>query len=132
MPADEQYPLITLWDPQQNRIGQWTNVAHQQGIVDLTYELNPEPPMGTYKIEVTTSKGKEFHLFEVDEYVLPKFEVTLQFPDLITIIDKIHQRQSVREVHLWETHAGRGERHCLLEAILLCPGSGLMSPCCGQ
>ncbi|XP_062896280.1 alpha-2-macroglobulin-like isoform X3 [Mobula hypostoma] len=88
LPADEQYPLITLWDPQQNRIGQWRNVKHKQGIVDLSYDLNPEPLMGTYKIEVITLKGKKFHTFTVEEYVLPKFEVTLKFPDLITIVDK--------------------------------------------
>ncbi|XP_062903321.1 murinoglobulin-2-like [Mobula hypostoma] len=88
LPAQEKYQLITLWDPQRNRIGQWRNVEHKQGIADLTYNLNPEPLLGQYEIEVIKSRGKNRHSFTVEEYVLPKFEVTLHMPKRITILDR--------------------------------------------
>ncbi|XP_051865298.1 murinoglobulin-2-like isoform X2 [Pristis pectinata] len=86
--SQEEYPLITLWDPQRNRIGQWRDVKGRQGIVDLSFDLIPEPPMGEYKIEVEKTHGKNSHTFTVEEYVLPKFEVKVHLPNAITILDK--------------------------------------------
>ncbi|NXI25590.1 A2ML1 protein, partial [Sterrhoptilus dennistouni] len=66
-------------DPSGNRIAQWREVAPQQGIVDLSLPLASEPALGTYTINV---EGKS-HSFSVEEYVLPKFEVTIQLPSTL-------------------------------------------------
>ncbi|NWQ90632.1 A2ML1 protein, partial [Burhinus bistriatus] len=71
-------------DPSGNRIAQWREVSPQQGIVDLSLPLAAEPALGTYIIEV---EGKS-HSFSVEEYVLPKFEVTIDLPAVVLKKDK--------------------------------------------
>ncbi|MEE6485823.1 hypothetical protein FKM82_014428, partial [Ascaphus truei] len=68
----------------KNRIGQWLNVSLQQGIADLSLPLSSEPPLGEYSIRVKDT----VHTFSVEEYVLPKFEVTLQFPKVVTVSEE--------------------------------------------
>ncbi|GCB68257.1 hypothetical protein scyTo_0015205, partial [Scyliorhinus torazame] len=67
VPIQEKYPFVTVWDPESNRIGQWRDVEPRQGIVDLTFDLMPEPMKGTYRIEVLKNKGKRDHDFSVQE-----------------------------------------------------------------
>ncbi|NXM57886.1 A2ML1 protein, partial [Illadopsis cleaveri] len=69
-------PRVPAQDPSGNRIAQWREVAPRQGIVDLSLPLASEPALGTYTINV---EGKS-HSFSVEEYVLPKFEVTIHLP----------------------------------------------------
>ncbi|NXA17211.1 A2ML1 protein, partial [Ibidorhyncha struthersii] len=71
-------------DPSRNRIAQWQEVSPRQGIVDLSLPLAAEPALGTYVIEV---EGKR-HSFSVEEYVLPKFEVTIELPAVVLEKDK--------------------------------------------
>ncbi|NXQ37577.1 A2ML1 protein, partial [Alaudala cheleensis] len=66
-------------DPSGNRIAQWREVTPRQGIVDLSLPLASEPALGTYTISV---EGKS-HSFSVEEYVLPKFEVTIHLPSAL-------------------------------------------------
>uniref|UniRef100_A0A5S6K3W9 Growth hormone-regulated TBC protein 1 n=1 Tax=Xenopus tropicalis TaxID=8364 RepID=A0A5S6K3W9_XENTR len=68
-----------LIDPGKNRIGQWLNVSLQQGIAELSLPLSSEPSLGEYSIRVKDT----VHGFSVEEYVLPRFEVTLQLPRVI-------------------------------------------------
>uniref|UniRef100_A0A8B9RT73 Alpha-2-macroglobulin-like n=1 Tax=Accipiter nisus TaxID=211598 RepID=A0A8B9RT73_9AVES len=74
-------------DPSGNRIAQWREVSPRQGIVDLSLPLAAEPALGTYIIEV---EGKS-HSFSVEEYVLPKFEVTIDLPAVVLEKDKKFQ-----------------------------------------
>ncbi|XP_075468695.1 alpha-2-macroglobulin-like protein 1 [Ascaphus truei] len=83
-PDNVQFPVIELQDPGKNRIGQWLNVSLQQGIADLSLPLSSEPPLGEYSIRVKDT----VHTFSVEEYVLPKFEVTLQFPKVVTVSEE--------------------------------------------
>ncbi|XP_041426755.1 alpha-2-macroglobulin [Xenopus laevis] len=78
-PGENQLPLIELQDPEKNRIAQWLNVNLKQGITELSFPLTPQPTLGQYSIRV----GDTEHYFSVDEYVLPKFEVTFQFPKVV-------------------------------------------------
>ncbi|NWZ86915.1 A2ML1 protein, partial [Poecile atricapillus] len=71
-------PVCPVQDPSGNRIAQWREVTPRQGIVDLSLPLASEPALGTYTISV---EGKS-HSFSVEEYVLPKFEVTIHVPTL--------------------------------------------------
>ncbi|NXE82171.1 A2ML1 protein, partial [Cochlearius cochlearius] len=66
-------------DPSGNRIAQWQEVSPRQGMVDLALPLAAEPALGTYTIEV---EGKR-HSFSVEEYVLPKFEMTINLPAVV-------------------------------------------------
>ncbi|XP_032870117.1 alpha-2-macroglobulin-like [Amblyraja radiata] len=86
-PTLEKYPLIILYDLAQYRIGQWLDQAGSHGIVDLSFDLSPDTPMGSYMIQVQKSSGKVTHSFTVEEYVLPKFELKVHLPKQITILD---------------------------------------------
>ncbi|NXT16390.1 A2ML1 protein, partial [Prunella fulvescens] len=72
-------PACPCQDPSGNHIAQWRELSPRQGIVDLSLPLASEPALGTYTISV---EGKS-HFFSVEEYVLPKFEVTIQLPSVL-------------------------------------------------
>ncbi|XP_053306439.1 alpha-2-macroglobulin-like [Spea bombifrons] len=78
-PRTHQIPVIELQDPGKNRIGQWLNVNLNQGIAEFSFPLSDEPVMGEYSIKVKD----HVHPFSVEEYVLPKFEVSLEFPKVV-------------------------------------------------
>ncbi|KAG8127382.1 hypothetical protein E2320_014329 [Naja naja] len=74
-------------DPKNNRVFQWRDVEVPLGIIQLSYSLSSDPILGIYKVVVEKdSKKVAVYSFEVDEYVLPKFEVLLKAPKLITIM----------------------------------------------
>ncbi|XP_066031649.1 ovostatin-like [Chamaea fasciata] len=88
-PVQETYPRIIIEDPEQNKIFQWLEVTSKRGIVQLSFPLIPEPILGSYQITVETKSGeKEYHSFRVEEYVLPKFEVTTTGPKTISFFDE--------------------------------------------
>uniref|UniRef100_A0A8I5URN3 CD109 n=1 Tax=Pongo abelii TaxID=9601 RepID=A0A8I5URN3_PONAB len=83
-----QYPLITVQDPQNNQIFQWQNVTSFRNITQLSFQLISEPMFGDYWIVVKRNSGKTVtHQFAVKRYVLPKFEVTVNAPQTVTISD---------------------------------------------
>ncbi|XP_009977240.1 PREDICTED: ovostatin-like, partial [Tauraco erythrolophus] len=76
-------------DPEQNKIFQWLDVTSEHGIVQLSFPLIPEPILGSYHITVEKKSGeKEYQSFWVEEYVLPKFEVTASVPERISFFDE--------------------------------------------
>ncbi|KAM3913948.1 alpha-2-macroglobulin-like [Leptodactylus fuscus] len=83
-PRKMKIPAVELQDPEKNLIGQWLNVSLRQGIAELSLPLSSEPPLGQYSIKVKDN----VHTFSVEEYVLPKFEVTLHMPKVIVITDE--------------------------------------------
>ncbi|NXX39283.1 OVOS protein, partial [Tricholaema leucomelas] len=79
----------TVQDPEQNKIFQWLEVASKHGIVQLSFPLIPEPILGSYHITVEKKSGeKHYQYFRVEEYVLPKFEVTPSVPRRISFFDE--------------------------------------------
>ncbi|XP_045146460.1 ovostatin homolog 2-like [Echinops telfairi] len=91
-PVAEEYPLITLQNPQRNRIFQWQNVTSFQNITQLLFQLISEPMLGKYLITVEKKSGKTVtHPFTVEKYVLPKFEVKVNAPKTLTISDNEFQ-----------------------------------------
>ncbi|XP_073451720.1 alpha-2-macroglobulin-like isoform X3 [Aquarana catesbeiana] len=78
-PKNTVFPVVELQDSGKNRIGQWLNVSVSQGLAELSLPLSSEPPLGEYSIRVKDT----VHTFTVEEYVLPKFEVSLQFPKVV-------------------------------------------------
>uniref|UniRef100_A0A8C8E7Z7 Alpha-2-macroglobulin n=1 Tax=Otus sunia TaxID=257818 RepID=A0A8C8E7Z7_9STRI len=78
-----------LQDPQRNRVYQWQGVELETGLAQLSFPLTSDPIQGTYKIVVQKSFSSYVeHSFSVKEYVLPKYEVLVKLPKMITIKDK--------------------------------------------
>ncbi|KAM5140420.1 alpha-2-macroglobulin-like [Mantella aurantiaca] len=71
-------PAETL-DPGINIIGQWMAVKLEQGMADLSFPLSSEPQLGEYTIVVRN----KVHKFSVEEYVLPRFEVSFELPKFL-------------------------------------------------
>ncbi|XP_077422372.1 alpha-2-macroglobulin-like protein 1 isoform X2 [Vanacampus margaritifer] len=89
IPVDRLYTVVDLQDPNSNRIAQWLDKFVNAGILDLSHPMIPEAAQGTYVITATTDKGEKIsHSFDIKEYVLPKFEVTVQLPSVISILDE--------------------------------------------
>ncbi|NXU11552.1 OVOS protein, partial [Pardalotus punctatus] len=85
--SDHLYSFF-LQDPRGNRILQWQNVKSEMNIIQLEFPLTEEPILGSYKIIVTKKSGdKTNHSFLVEEYVLPKFDVTVTAPESLAILD---------------------------------------------
>ncbi|NXJ67571.1 A2ML1 protein, partial [Rostratula benghalensis] len=84
-PSNKKSTCPCVQDPNQNLIAQWRDVSPQQGIVDLSLPLAAEPALGMYTIEVERKR----HSFTVEEYVLPKFEVTINLPAVVLEDKKI-------------------------------------------
>ncbi|NXO15322.1 A2MG protein, partial [Oriolus oriolus] len=86
---DEEFRPVNEMDPKKNRLYQWTNVELEMGFVQLFFNLTSEPIQGTYTVVAQKASGKKIqHSFSVEEYVLPKFEVTVKMPKVITILDE--------------------------------------------
>ncbi|NXJ41881.1 A2ML1 protein, partial [Ciconia maguari] len=82
--SNEMHRLVELKDPKGNRIAQWLNVTPVGGIVDLSFPLAAEALVGEYTIKVPDRT----HTFRVEEYVLPKFSVSIQMPQVVTILEE--------------------------------------------
>ncbi|KAJ1122196.1 hypothetical protein NDU88_000699 [Pleurodeles waltl] len=88
-PEEETFPVIYIEDPQRNRVGQWRDILTAGGLVQLSFPLASELLHGTYKLGVRRKQGSTVeHLFTVEEYVLPKFEVIVKMPKSLTIMDE--------------------------------------------
>ncbi|NXH29307.1 A2MG protein, partial [Myiagra hebetior] len=86
---DEDFRPVNEMDPKKNCLYQWTNVELEMGFVQLFFNLTSEPIQGTYRVVAQKASGKTIqHSFSVEEYVLPKFEVTVKMPKVISILDK--------------------------------------------
>ncbi|XP_045042887.2 pregnancy zone protein [Desmodus rotundus] len=88
-PLNELIPLVYLENPKRNRIGQWQKLKLESGLKQLAFPLSSEPIQGSYKVVVRKESGGRIeHPFTVEEFVVPKFEVKVQVPKIITILDK--------------------------------------------
>uniref|UniRef100_A0A452R4H1 Alpha-2-macroglobulin n=1 Tax=Ursus americanus TaxID=9643 RepID=A0A452R4H1_URSAM len=81
--------LVSLQDPKGNRITQWQKLKLENGLKQLSFALSSEPFQGSYKVVVRKeSGGITEHAFTVEEFVLPKFEVQITMPRIITILEE--------------------------------------------
>ncbi|XP_032065550.1 alpha-2-macroglobulin-like [Thamnophis elegans] len=85
-PLKKKFPVVYIQDPRKNRVFQWRDVELPLGIIQLSYSLSSDPLLGTFKVvvEEDSTKVAEYD-FDVDEYVLPKFELLVKAPKLITV-----------------------------------------------
>lgn len=85
----EQYPEIWVTTPSRTRIAQWKNVTTSSGLVHLSFQLADEPEEGFYNIHVKGPDGRtNTNSFKVEEYVLPRFEVTMTPPKYVLASDE--------------------------------------------
>ncbi|XP_049483008.1 alpha-2-macroglobulin-like [Panthera uncia] len=88
-PLSELIPLVFIQDPKGNRIAQWQKLKLASGLTQLAFPLSSEPIQGSYKVVVQKeSGGRTEHPFAVEEFVLPKFEVQVTMPKIITILEE--------------------------------------------
>ncbi|XP_032065553.1 alpha-2-macroglobulin-like [Thamnophis elegans] len=86
-PINKKIPLIYIQDPRNNRVFQWNDVQLSMGLTQLAFPLSSEPALGTYKLMVEKSSTDiTRHPFSVEEYVLPKFEVSVKAPKQISVL----------------------------------------------
>ncbi|KFQ51204.1 Alpha-2-macroglobulin, partial [Nestor notabilis] len=86
---DKDFRPLNEMDPKQNRLYQWTKAELKMGLIQLFFSLTSEPIQGTYRVVAQKASGKIVqHPFSVEEYVLPKFEVIVKMPKVITILDE--------------------------------------------
>uniref|UniRef100_A0A8C9CJG6 CD109 antigen n=1 Tax=Phocoena sinus TaxID=42100 RepID=A0A8C9CJG6_PHOSS len=71
---------ILIKDPKSNLIQQWLSEQSDLGVVSKTFQLSSHPMLGDWSIQVQVNDQTYYQSFQVSEYVLPKFEVTLQTP----------------------------------------------------
>ncbi|XP_067221217.1 alpha-2-macroglobulin-like protein 1 [Chanodichthys erythropterus] len=89
LPRNQVFKTVELQDPNSNRIGQWLNQSTRSGILDLFHSISPEATQGYYTITAWDEKDQQTsHSFEIKEYVLPKYEMNIDFPTVITALDK--------------------------------------------
>eukprot|EP00095_Tigriopus_kingsejongensis_P009746 maker-scaffold1177_size57108-snap-gene-0.11 protein:Tk09746 transcript:maker-scaffold1177_size57108-snap-gene-0.11-mRNA-1 annotation:"alpha-2-macroglobiln splicing variant 1 precursor" len=88
----ETIPEIWITDPSDARLAQWKDVALQSGFAQMDMELSEEPLLGQWTIHLKhdTTKDEEKFTFVVSENVLPKFEVTLQAPNVMIRDSEFH------------------------------------------
>ncbi|XP_036313280.1 alpha-2-macroglobulin isoform X6 [Pipistrellus kuhlii] len=88
-PLSELIPLVCIEDPKGNRIAQWQKLQLESGLKQLSFPLSSEPFQGNYKVVVQKESGERTEqAFTVEEFVLPKFEVKVTVPKIITILDE--------------------------------------------
>nr|BAR45604.1 alpha-2-macroglobulin 4 [Ammothea sp. RS-2014] len=79
-PDSTEISKIFIENPKGIRIAQWLAVKNENGLIQLDMQLSDEAPKGTWKISAQVQGLTKEQSFEVDEYVLPKFEVKVVPP----------------------------------------------------
>ncbi|KAK3876687.1 hypothetical protein Pcinc_018566 [Petrolisthes cinctipes] len=76
-----QYPEVWVTAPSTIRIAQWQNVTTANGLIHLDMRLTDEQEKGIYTIHLIPPQGNQITTeFKVEDFVLPRFEVTLLPP----------------------------------------------------
>ncbi|XP_071492286.1 pregnancy zone protein-like [Diadema antillarum] len=77
IPVPDHAHTVFIESPGGTRMKQWKNLLSPDGLLDLQFTLSDEPEMGTWRIRVRHHghMPDSVQTFDVEEYVLPKFEV---------------------------------------------------------
>ncbi|GFU22382.1 alpha-2-macroglobulin [Nephila pilipes] len=74
---------VWIEDPSGIRVAQWKEVKFDEGMVQLELPLSSEPTLGTWNIKTNINQVSSAQKFEVEKYVLPKFEVKVKPPSYV-------------------------------------------------
>ncbi|KAM8924738.1 alpha-2-macroglobulin-like protein 1 [Pelodytes ibericus] len=83
---DTKIPVVKIKDFRENIITQWQDVSPVKGIIDLSFHLADEVPLGEYKIDMPNHNYKTF---TVAEYELKRFEVLINAPEIVAPKDDL-------------------------------------------
>ncbi|GFY43520.1 c3 and PZP-like alpha-2-macroglobulin domain-containing protein 8, partial [Trichonephila inaurata madagascariensis] len=72
-------------DPRGTRLFQFKGVHLGRGIQQKQFPLADEPTLGSWTITVDSGKDSQSTSFQVKEYKLPKFDVSVTFPPYVLI-----------------------------------------------
>ncbi|XP_075211329.1 CD109 antigen-like isoform X2 [Lycorma delicatula] len=78
---------IFISDGKGNRVKQWNRVLTTKGVFSGELQLSENPVLGDWNITITVLDQVFHKSFQVAEYVLPKFEVTIDVPKHATFKD---------------------------------------------
>uniref|UniRef100_A0A4Y0BNW4 TEP1-F n=1 Tax=Anopheles funestus TaxID=62324 RepID=A0A4Y0BNW4_ANOFN len=82
--------MVYIRDGKGNRIKQWNNASLGEcGVFQSELTLSTEPVLGEWDINVDVLGLKAFKSFDVDEYVLPTYEVTVESPGYTFLDDDV-------------------------------------------
>uniref|UniRef100_A0A7N5JHF9 Ovostatin-like n=1 Tax=Ailuropoda melanoleuca TaxID=9646 RepID=A0A7N5JHF9_AILME len=88
-PVNKMYTSIYIQDPKGNRIAQWLNQKASFGILQLEFPTVEDANLGTYQIIVEDKpKSNAYHWFSLEQYVLPRYEVTIEAPKKVSPFDE--------------------------------------------
>ncbi|XP_063291434.1 ovostatin-like isoform X2 [Pelobates fuscus] len=88
-PVEEKYSAVYAVDPSGNRMFQWLNLESDHGIVSLEFTLLSDASLGNYRIEALRESGDKISQeVPVEEYVPPKYSVSIDAPSTVTVLDK--------------------------------------------
>lgn len=76
-----------LQDSSNNRIKQWLNATTTKGVFTGELQLSDFPNLGEWNINVEANGENKKKSFEIAEYVLPKYEVTIDTDKDVTFKD---------------------------------------------
>lgn len=71
---------VEVQDAKGTRIFRAETATDDYGMATLSLPISTEPNLGTWKLTAITAKGETELDFEVEEHVLPKYEVKLDLP----------------------------------------------------
>ncbi|XP_061179924.1 alpha-2-macroglobulin-like [Saccostrea echinata] len=84
LPDTDKIKWVYIENPSNIRVMQWKQVPTSKGIASLEMLLSDDPPLGTWMIKAIYNDNKEYtNTFSVEEYVLPKYEVTITPPSYL-------------------------------------------------
>uniref|UniRef100_A0A182VDH6 TEP1-F n=1 Tax=Anopheles merus TaxID=30066 RepID=A0A182VDH6_ANOME len=90
LPAGDSGMMVYIRDGKGNRIKQWSNASLGEcGVFQAELTLSTEPVLGEWTINVEVVGLKESKTFDVDEYVLPTYEVTVESPGYTFLDDEL-------------------------------------------
>ncbi|EFX86067.1 hypothetical protein DAPPUDRAFT_313404 [Daphnia pulex] len=75
---------VYMTDGKGNRIKQWNRVFTKQGVFASELQLSDQPVLGDWNITAVVSGQSFSKHFQVAEYILPKFQVTIDLPTYLT------------------------------------------------
>ncbi|GAB1607259.1 murinoglobulin-1-like isoform X1 [Argonauta hians] len=79
---------VAVLNPNGIKMKKWSDVSNTKGLLSFNFQIAPQPVLGKWKIKVTDgSKFTNFE-FEVQKYVLPKFEVSIEGPSYLLVNTK--------------------------------------------
>lgn len=84
---------VAVIDPYDIKMKKWSDVANMQGLMSFTFLLAPQTVLGKWSLRITDGNKITETVFEVQKYVLPRFQVTIEPPSYLLLnVPEIHIR----------------------------------------